>query len=413
MSIASAILKSSLAKVVRTGSLQVTTADGETLVFGDGTEPSVRVRLMDTRALWSLLLDPDLKTGELFTDGRLVIEQGTIYDFGALVLRHGGQIETSTIVRTINRIRTTALLWGQRNNPLRSRRNVAHHYDLGDPLYALFLDSNWQYSCAYFETDEQSLDDAQLAKKRHVAGKLRLESGHRVLDIGCGWGGLACYLAETAGAAEVLGVTLSQEQLARARRTAGERGLTDRVRFDLTDYRAVRGKFDRIVSVGMFEHVGLRHYAAFIDTCRELLADDGVMLLHTIGCTDAPGLTNPWLTRYIFPGGHLPSLSDIVAVVERSGLIITDIETLRFHYADTLKAWRANFMERRAEAVAMFDERFCRMWEYYLAMAEAAFRFDTVVVFQIQMTKRRDAVPRTRDYIAAEENRLRAIEIAA
>ena len=413
MSIASAILKSSLAKVVRTGSLQVITADGETLIFGDGTEPSVRVRLMDARALWGLLLDPDLRTGELFTDGRLVIEEGTIYDFGCLVLRHGGQIETSKVVRTINRIRTKTLLWGQRNNPLRSRRNVAHHYDLGDALYALFLDPDWQYSCAYFETEGQSLDDAQMAKKRHIAGKLRLEAGHRVLDIGCGWGGLACYLAETAGAAKVLGVTLSQEQLGRARRTAEERGLADRVRFDLTDYRAVRGKFHRIVSIGMFEHVGLRHYAEFIDTCRQLLTDDGVMLLHTIGCTDAPGLTNPWLTRYIFPGGHLPSLSDIVSVVERSGLIITDVEILRFHYADTLRAWRDNFMERRAEAVAMFDERFCRMWEYYLAMAEAAFRFDTVVVFQIQMAKRRDAVPRTRDYIAAEEDRLKGIEIAA
>ena len=413
MSIASAILKSSLAKIVRTGSLQVTTADGEAFVFGDGTEPNVHVRLTDTRALYALLLDPDLKTGELFTDGRLVVEQGTIYDFGSLVLRHGGQIETSRVVRTINRIRKAAQLWGQRNNPLRARRNVAHHYDLGDALYALFLDPDWQYSCAYFETEGQSLADAQMAKKRHVAAKLRLEPRHRVLDIGCGWGGLACYLAETAGAANVLGVTLSQEQLGRARRTARERRLTDRVRFDLTDYRAVRGTFDRIVSVGMFEHVGLRHYAAFIDTCRGLLADDGVMLLHTIGCTDAPGLTNPWLTRYIFPGGHLPSLSDIVAVVERSGLIITDVEILRFHYADTLKAWRANFMERREEAAAMFDERFCRMWEYYLAMAEAAFRFDTVVVFQIQMTKRRDAVPRTRDYLAAEESRLKAIELAA
>ena len=413
MTIASAILKSSLSKVVRTGSLQVTTADGKQIVFGDGTEPSVRIRLTDRRALWALLIDPDLKTGELFTDGRLVIEEGTIYDFGSLILRHGGQIETSTVVRTINRLRTAVQLWGQRNNPLRSRQNVAHHYDLGDALYALFLDPDWQYSCAYFESDGQSLADAQIAKKRHIAGKLRLQPGHNVLDIGCGWGGLACYLAETAGATNIFGVTLSQEQLGRARRTARERGLTDRVRFDLTDYRAVRGTFDRIVSVGMFEHVGLRHYAAFIENCRTLLADDGVILLHTIGCTDAPGLTNPWLTRYIFPGGHLPSLSDIVVVVERSGMIITDVEILRFHYADTLKAWRSNFMDRRAEAAAMFDERFCRMWEYYLAMAEAAFRFDTVVVFQIQMTKRRDAVPRTRDYIAAEEARLKAIENAA
>ena len=413
MSIAMALFKSGLSKVVRTGSLEVIFASGERLVFGDGTAPHVVIRLTDTRALWALLFDPDLKTGELFTDGRLVVEQGTIYDFIGLVLQQGGQKENSTIVGTIDRLRTAALLWGQRNNPLRSRRNVSHHYDLGDELYALFLDADWQYSCAYFEHAGQSLDDAQTAKKRHIAGKLRLEPGHRVLDIGCGWGGLACYLAETARAANVLGVTLSDEQLARARRIAEQRGLAGKVRFDLTDYRALKGSFERIVSVGMFEHVGLRHYREFFDTCRDLLTDDGVMLLHTIGCTDAPGLTNPWLTRYIFPGGHLPSLSDIVTVVERSGLVITDIEILRLHYADTLKAWRTNFMARRDEAAAMFDERFCRMWEYYLSMAEAAFRFDTVVIFQIQLAKRNDVVPLTRNYIMTDEERLKAIEAAA
>ena len=222
---------------------------------------------------------------------------------------------------------------------------------------------------------------------RHIAGKLCLEPDHRVLDICCGWGGLACYLAETAGVAEVLGVTLSEEQIGRARRIADQRGLSGRVRFDLTDYRAVQGSFDRIVSVGMFEHVGLRHYDEFIGTCRRLLSDDGVMLLHTIGCTDAPGLTNPWLTRYIFPGGHLPSLSDIVTVVERSGLVITDIEILRLHYADTLRAWRDAFMARRDEAAAMFDERFCRMWEYYLSYCEAGFRAGTIDVRQMVFAK--------------------------
>ncbi len=412
MSVASTILKAGLSKVVLTGSLELITANGEKLVFGDGTAPHVVVRLADNGALWALLLDPDLKTGELFSDGRLIVEKGTIYDFVSLVLRHGGQIETSTIVRVIDRIRKAALRLSRSNNPLRSRRNVASHYDLGDELYALFLDPDWQYSCAYFENAGQSLAEAQQAKMRHIAGKLCLEPDHRVLDIGCGWGGLACYLAETAGVAEVLGVTLSEEQIGRARRIADQRGLSGRVRFDLTDYRAVQGSFDRIVSVGMFEHVGLRHYDEFIGTCRRLLSDDGVMLLHTIGCTDAPGLTNPWLTRYIFPGGHLPSLSDIVTVVERSGLVITDIEILRLHYADTLRAWRDAFMARRDEAAAMFDERFCRMWEYYLSMAEAAFRFDTVVIFQIQLARRNDIVPLTRDYIMADKARLKAIETA-
>jgi cyclopropane-fatty-acyl-phospholipid synthase len=412
MSLAALILKSGLSKVVRTGSLEIITASGERLIFGDGTGSTVIVRITDHRALWALILDPELRTGELFTDGRLIMQAGTIYDFGCLVLRHGGQIEVSPIVRLIDRFRTAMLLWSQRNTPRRSQNNVAHHYDLGDDLYALFLDPDWQYSCAYFETPDQSLADAQLAKKRHIAAKLRLKPEHNILDIGCGWGGLACYLAETAGVVEVQGVTLSQEQLARARNRADERQLSERVRFELTDYRAVKGRFDRIVSVGMFEHVGLRYYSEFFKTCRDLLSDDGAMLLHTIGCSDAPSVTNPWLTKYIFPGGHLPSLSDIVAVIEHSGLVITDIEILRLHYADTLRAWRDNFMARRKEAAAMFDDRFCRMWEYYLSMAEAAFRFDKVVVFQLQLAKKQDGIPRTRNYIEVAEDMLRNAEIA-
>jgi cyclopropane-fatty-acyl-phospholipid synthase len=412
MSLASRLLKNGLSKVVKTGTLEILTASGERLIFGDGTGNPVVVRIADHRALWALILDPELRTGELFTEGRLIMEAGTVYDFGCLILRHGGQIEVSPIVRLIDRARTAMQLWSQRNTPRRSRHNVAHHYDLGDDLYALFLDPDWQYSCAYFETPDQSLAAAQLAKKRHIAAKLRLKPEHLVLDIGCGWGGLACYLAETAGVAGVLGVTLSQEQIVRARRRAEERQLAERVRFELTDYRAVKGPFDRIVSVGMFEHVGLKYYADFFDTCRNLLNEDGAMLLHTIGCSDAPSVTNPWLTKYIFPGGHLPSLSDIITVIERSGLIATDIEILRLHYADTLRAWRNNFMNRREEAVAMFDERFCRMWEYYLSMAEAAFRFDKVVVFQIQLAKKQDGVPRTRNYIEIAENKLRDAETA-
>ncbi len=369
-------------------------------------------RLTDKAAVRALLLDPDLRTGELFTDGRLVMEQGSIYDFLSLILDNDGEENPSPIVQAFDRFRTATQLWRQRNDPGRSRRNVAHHYDLGDDLYALFLDPDRQYSCAYFEHPGQSLADAQLAKKRHIAAKLLIEPHHRVLDIGCGWGGLALYLAGVAEAAEVLGVTLSEEQIARAQDRAQAAGLADRAQFVLTDYRAIEGRFDRVVSVGMFEHVGLGNYETFFRTCRERLTDDGVMLLHTIGCSDAPSVTNPWITRYIFPGGHLPSLSDILKAVERSGLVVADVEVLRLHYAETLRAWRTAFMARRAEAVALFDERFCRMWEYYLAMSEAAFRYEQVVVFQLQLVRRQESAPLTRGYVAAAEADLRARENA-
>lgn len=413
MTLATALLRRALTPLVRTGSLTVSVPSGGRLVFGDGSGPPVVIRLADERALWALLLDPDLRTGELYTDGRLVVEAGDILDFLTLILRHGDDARPGPLARGLDRLRTATQLWRQRNDPGRARRNVAHHYDLGDAFYALFLDPDWQYSCAYFEHPGQSLTDAQLAKKRHIAAKLRLRRGDRVLDIGCGWGGLALYLAKTAGAGEVLGVTLSDEQATRARRRAEALGLSDRVAFDLTDYRAVHGRFDRIVSVGMFEHVGLGAYEAFFETCRGRLTDDGLMLLHTIGCSDEPSLTNPWITRYIFPGGHLPSLSDIVRAVERSGLVITDIEVLRLHYAETLKAWRANFLARRTEAVELFDERFCRMWDYYLSMSEAAFRFEHVVVFQLQIARRQESAPVTRDYILCAEAELRRREAEA
>ncbi|WP_165186675.1 class I SAM-dependent methyltransferase [Caulobacter soli] len=412
MSLAVWALNKALTPLIQRGALTLILPSGQRLSFGPGESGIVIARLTDNAAVWALLLDPDLKTGELFTDGRLVMERGTIYDFLSLILDNDGEENPSPIVRAFDRFRTATQLWRQRNDPGRSRRNVAHHYDLGDDLYALFLDPDWQYSCAYFEYPGQSLADAQLAKKRHIAAKLLLEPHHRVLDIGCGWGGLALYLVGVADVAKVLGVTLSEEQIARAQDRARAAGLADRARFALTDYRAVEGQFDRIVSVGMFEHVGLGNYETFFQTCRERLADDGVMLLHTIGCSDEPSVTNPWITRYIFPGGHLPSLSDILKAVERSGLIVADIEVLRLHYADTLRAWRTAFMARRAEAVAMFDERFCRMWEFYLAMSETAFRYEQVVVFQLQLMRRQDSAPRTRDYLAAAEADLRARENA-
>ncbi len=403
------LLGKALKPLIRRGALHLILPSNERLVFGDGGSPVI-ARLTDPGSVWALLLDPDLRTGELFTDGRLVMEQGSIYDFLSVVLDNDGAENPSPLVQAIDRLRTATQLWRQRNDPSLARRNVAHHYDLGDALYGLFLDPDWQYSCAYFEHPGQSLADAQLAKKRHIAAKLLLEPWHRVLDIGCGWGGLALYLAEVCGVDDVLGVTLSQEQFARANQRAQDRGLAAAAHFVLKDYRAVEGQFDRIVSVGMFEHVGLGHYETFFRTCRERLTDDGVMLLHTIGCSDEPSVTNPWITKYIFPGGHLPSLSDIVRAAERAGLVISDVEVLRLHYAETLRAWRTAFMARRDEAVALFDERFCRLWEYYLAMSETAFRHEQVVVFQLQIVRRQEAAPLTRDYIAIAEAALRQRE---
>jgi cyclopropane-fatty-acyl-phospholipid synthase len=282
-------------------------------------------------------------------------------------------------------------------------------YDLDGRLYSLFLDGDQQYSCAYFESADQSLDDAQLAKKRHLAAKLLLKPGLEVLDIGCGWGGLALYLADITGA-RVTGITLSQEQYQRARNRALERGQSKNTEFSLTDYRDVSGRFDRIVSVGMFEHVGVGFYDAFFAKCASLLADDGVALLHSIGRSGPPGITNPWIAKYIFPGGYIPALSEILQPIQRAGLIVTDIETLQLHYAETLKAWRERFLAHREEAQKLYDQRFVRMWEFYLACSEMAFREGDMVVFQIQMAKHKGVAPETRDYIVREEARLRSLE---
>ena len=400
------LLKTALKPLVRTGSLTFVLVGGQRVELGDGSGPPVVVRFTDARAPWALLLDPDLRTGELYSDGRMMIDQGSIYEMLHIVLRHGDQTPPNWLSTMIDRVRDGLRKLSPSNDTRRSRRNVSHHYDLDDRLYALFLDPDWQYSCAYFEHPGQTLAEAQRSKMRHIAAKLSGVEGKRVLDIGCGWGGLACYLATVAGAGSVLGVTLSGEQLKRAKARAAEQGLEDRVDFDLMDYRAVQGRFDRIVSVGMFEHVGPASYSEFFRTCFERLADDGVMLLHTIGLSDGPSLTNPWITRYIFPGGHLPALSEMLPAVERAGLIVTDIEVLRLHYADTLRAWRDAFMRRREEAAALFDERFCRMWEYYLAMSETAFRCEGVVVFQLQLARAIDAAPITRDYIGQAEAEL-------
>jgi cyclopropane-fatty-acyl-phospholipid synthase len=286
----------------------------------------------------------------------------------------------------------------QRNGIARSQRNVAHHYDLSSRLYDLFLDEDKQYSCAFFERPTDTLEAAQLTKKRRIAAKLALAPGQRVLDIGSGWGGLALHLAQNTGA-DVTGITLSQEQLRLAQERAAKAGVEGQVRFRLEDYRQTSGTFDRIVSVGMFEHVGLAQYSSFFKKVASLLADDGVALIHTIGRSDRPGSTNPWIAKYIFPGGYMPALSEIVPLVERADLIVTDVEVLRLHYASTLAEWRRRFAANREEAKALYDERFCRMWEFYLAGAEMGFRYGGLVVFQLQLAKRVDILPLARDYM--------------
>ncbi len=279
---------------------------------------------------------------------------------------------------------------------------MRRHYDLSGDLYRLFLDEDWQYSCAYFETPDMPLDEAQLAKKRHIAAKMCVERGSKILDIGSGWGGLGLYLAGTFDA-EILGVTLSEEQHSRSNERAREQGLEDRALFQLRDYRHLAGPFDRIVSVGMFEHVGVNHYRTYFDKCASLLDEDGVMVLHSIGRTSGPTTTNPFIRKHIFPGGYIPALSEVLPAIEKSGLIATDIEILRLHYAETLKHWRERFTANRDKAVEIYDERFARMWEFYMAGSEAAFRWDDLMVFQIQLAHKRDAVPLTRDYIGETE----------
>ncbi|MFL6928589.1 MAG: class I SAM-dependent methyltransferase [Xanthobacteraceae bacterium] len=403
------LLRSVLSGLIRHGNLRVTTANGRSFTLGDGSGKCVAVRFMTSAAEFAVLLDPELKVGETYMDGGFVVEEGSIADLLALAL---SQDQMTSLPGWMRPQWLARYLWRrlqQFNRRGRARKNVAHHYDLDGHLYSLFLDADRQYSCAYFEAPDMSLDDAQLAKKRHLAAKLLLEPKSRVLDIGSGWGGLALYLAEVCGA-RVKGVTLSQEQLAASRARAEEKGLGSAVEFQLQDYRDVGERYDRIVSVGMFEHVGIGFYDAFFRKCAELLEPDGVILLHSIGRSEGPGVTNPFIAKYIFPGGYIPALSEVLPAVERAGLLVTDIEMLRLHYAETLKAWRERFLVHREEVERLYDPRFLRMWEFYLASSEMSFRHSGLMVFQLQLAKREGVVPITRDYIAREDARLRAVE---
>jgi cyclopropane-fatty-acyl-phospholipid synthase len=394
-----------LHRLVRKGSLIVIDAAGGRHCYGDGSGENVTIRFTDRATPRRAAFNPALELGEAYMDGRLLVEEGDIAAFLDLIGRNthwdDGDAARLALWRPWRRNRR----WETWNWQRQARRNVAHHYDLSNRLFALFLDADLQYSCGYFPDPAMTLDEAQVAKKAHIAAKLDLRPEQRVLDIGCGWGGFALYLHEIAGV-DVLGITLSEEQLDLARRRAAAAGVADHVRFELCDYRDVSGPFDRIVSVGMFEHVGPPNYRAFFEHCRALLAPDGVMLLHTIGRADGPTPTDRWLARYIFPGGYVPALSQIAPAIEDARLWITDVEVLRLHYAQTLAHWYERVVAARAEIEALHDARFFRMWQFYLAGAMVAFRHDAHLNFQIQLTRRREVLPLTRDYMAQAERAL-------
>lgn len=387
------MLESLIAGFFKEGSARVRLPGGRELAVGE-VPPEVVVRIRDVRTALRIAARPALAVGEAYMDGGLLLEQGEIYGLLDLIgrnFKHRRRVRPGFWRRLAKRI-------AQANDRLAARRNVAHHYDLPVEFYRRFLDEDLQYSCAYFARSDLSLEEAQAAKKRHLMGKLRIEPEMRVLDIGCGWGGLGLTLAEQAQA-RVVGVTLSTEQHALATRRAQDRGLADRAEFRLRDYRDVVGPFDRIVSVGMFEHVGAPNYQAYFDAIARLLDEDGVAVIHSIGRKDGPNDTQPWIAKYIFPGGYIPALSEVLPAIERAGLWVADVEILRLHYAETLRAWRARFAAQRAEIATLYDERFCRMWEFYLASSEIAFRYAGHMVFQLQLTRRVDAVPLTRDYL--------------
>jgi cyclopropane-fatty-acyl-phospholipid synthase len=393
-----------LRRLVRYGRLTVVDASGRSHVF-DGKPlpkiPPVAIRLHDRRLHWRLALQPSLAVGEAYMDGSLTIEDGTLNDFIALASEN----MTRANPRFASEERLAFLLRRlQQWNPMRtSRRNVAHHYDLSDDLYKLFLDSDRQYSCAYFTDPDATLEEAQNAKRRHIMAKLRLEPGQKVLDIGCGWGGLALNMAREVDV-QVTGITLSEQQLAIATQRAEEAQLSHRVKFILADYRQLTERFDRIVSVGMFEHVGVGHYGTFFRRVGDLLNDTGIALLHAIGRSYGSGATNAWIRKYIFPGGYSPALSEVLKAVEVSGLRATDIEILRpTHYAETLRHWRMRFEKQRAKAAALYDERFCRMWEFYLSGSENAFRYSGLMVWQMQLARHAEILPATRDYMMQDE----------
>jgi cyclopropane-fatty-acyl-phospholipid synthase len=398
-----------LKSFVRTGTLTVIDAEGKTHAFGGTPGPKVTMRLTDPKLYKSLFFNPELAAGEAYMDGRMSFENSTLRDFLTLFSVNRLKLGSYPLQKVLRKVSRGLKRFQQANPVGKAQQNVAHHYDIGNDFYRLFLDKGMQYSCAYFTSDADTLEDAQQNKLRLIASKLNLKPGQRVLDIGSGWGDMALYLARMEYVS-VLGVTLSKEQCALANKNAKRLGIAGRVRFELQDYRKVEETFDRIVSVGMFEHVGVHHYGEFFAKVNELLTEDGVMLLHSIGHMSPPGTASPWLRKYIFPGAYSPALSEVFTAVEQNSLWVTDLEFLRLHYAKTLAQWEKRFQTNRAEVARMYDERFCRMWEFYLISAEMMFRTGSQLVFHMQLAKKRDAAPIIRDYITDTQRQYLALE---
>ena len=404
------LFDSMLENAVKIGRLSVTEADGTKKTFGGKIPgPEVAIRFTDPSTEWRILLNPELKAPEAYMDGQMVVEQGTIHDLSRLFFVNRKNFDSGAMSRFRANLAHRLRFIQQYNPARRAKRNASAHYDIGEDIYRLFLDDDMQYSCAYFPNGDETLEEAQTAKKRHIAAKLRIADGQRILDIGCGWGGMGLYLAHLADV-EVLGITLSERQLAVARRRAEILGVSDRVRFELRDYRALTEKFDRIVSVGMLEHVGAPFLKPYFQTVHDRLAEGGVALIHSISTMAPPSGSAPFLHKYIFPGGYTPALSETMTAVELSELWLLDCEIWRVHYGKTLAEWRRRFLEKRDIAASIMDERFCRMWELYLSLCEATFIYGNSNVFQLQLGLERDVVPLSRDYIAAEEKRLAAKE---
>ena len=401
------LLDKMLARAIAIGRLEIIDATGAHHVYEGAPGPHVTVRLNDPKLHQKLFLNPELHVGEAYMDGRLVVEQGSIRDLLTLFAENRTSFRGHPVQKLLRGTTKKLKRFLQRNTVKKSRENVRHHYDLSNAFYKLWLDQDMLYSCAYFSSPEDSLEQAQQNKLRHIAAKLDLKPGMRVLDIGCGWGGMALYLAKACDV-EVVGVTLSTEQLAFAREDAKRRGLDHRVTFELIDYREVKGPFDRIVSVGMFEHVGVAQFDAYFGKIKELLKEGGLALVHSIGRKGGPGQTGAWVRRYIFPGGYSPALSETLQSIERSGLWVTDVEILRLHYAKTLRIWEQRFQMHRDEITKMMDERFCRMWEFYLIASELSFSHGKHMNFQIQLTKDVSAAKLTRDYMFEKEKLLPA-----
>ncbi|SLN22969.1 Cyclopropane-fatty-acyl-phospholipid synthase [Roseivivax jejudonensis] len=391
-----------LRRLVVLGELTVEWPDGSVTRYGRPEQFAARARIADRAMARALCLSPVLALGEGYMDGRIEVADNELFDLVALLVRNrerGGAMPKW--VSAVQAWRNMAKTFALRNTPGSARRNVAHHYDISDDLYRLFLDRDMQYSCAYFERPDMTLDEAQEAKKHHIARKLRIEPGMRVLDIGCGWGGMALTLARDYGA-HVTGVTLSSNQHRTAQARAAEQGVSERTDFRLQDYRDVTERFDRIVSVGMLEHVGPPQFPTYFDKVGELLDEDGIALIHTIGLTGPPSPTSPWILKYIFPGGYVPALSDLAGPLENAGLWTADIEVLRGHYGPTLHHWRERFESNLPRVLEMYDERFVRMWRFYLAACETAFEEQHQAVYQLQLSKKQYAVPRTRGYLYAD-----------